>query len=242
LTDPVISVIIPTLQEVKYIERTLGQFTPALRERHRVEIIVSDGGSTDGTIEKSRDLADVVLVLDGGRQNISMGRNVGARRARGEYLVFINADTVVGDVEDFFSRVQLLKDRKIAGITCNVYIYPEAELFSDRIFHKALNAYFRFLNVCGVGMGRGECQIVRKELFMQVNGYDETIAAGEDFDLFVRLRRLGRITFLKDLKVYESPRRFRRYGYFNICMLWFVNAVFVLVRGKSMSKEWEPVR
>ena len=235
--------VIPALEEAKYIDRTLAQFTPEVRERHRLEIVVSDGGSTDGTIEMCAGRADAIVLAEPGfRQNISIGRNLGARRARGRILIFINADTILDDVDDFFTRVALIDQPGVAGITCNVCIYPEHERFSDRVFHKILNSYFRLLNACGVGMGRGECQIVRRELFDRVGGYDERIAAGEDFNLFVRLHRLGRIVFLGDLKVYESPRRFRRYGYLNICFLWFLNAVFVLFRGKSMSKEWEPVR
>jgi GT2 family glycosyltransferase len=42
-------------------------------------------------------------------------------------------------------------------------------------------------------MGRGECHIVRAEPFWRVGGYDERLYAGEDFDLYRRLRRLGRI-------------------------------------------------
>ena len=71
-----ISVIIPTLQEEKLIVETLTQFTPALRLEHHLEIIVSDGGSSDRTIELARGLADrVVLHQEPFPQTIAMGRN-----------------------------------------------------------------------------------------------------------------------------------------------------------------------
>jgi len=98
------------------------------------------------------------------------------------------------------------------------------------------------LNFISVGMGRGECQIVKRDYFERISGYDEKLAAGEDFDLFKRIAKFGKIGFIKDIKIYESPRRFRKYGYFKVIMQWIVNSVSVIIYGKSVSDEWDPVR
>jgi glycosyltransferase involved in cell wall biosynthesis len=241
---PVISIVIPSLQEEKYLARTLAQFPPELKQRHGCEVIVSDGGSADRTVAIARQMADTVLEHAGNvRQTISAGRNLGARSARGEILVFLNADTVVETPDLFLDTiVRLLRDRRLAALTCNVSIYPEEEIFSDRLFHAFFNYYFWLLNVIGLGMGRGECQVMRRELFERVGGYNESLAAGEDFDLFVRLRRIGRIKSMRTMRVLESPRRFRKFGYGRILWLWFQNGISVLVRGRSLSTHWEPVR
>ena len=242
--NPTISVIIPTLEEEKLLARTLEQFTPDIRAYHRLEIIVSDGGSKDNTLCIARRHADHVVEAGvGTRQNISMGRNRGAEAAQGEILVFFNADTLIDNPDRFFSTmVRVLRDNRISAATCDVLVYPEGETFADRFFHGSYNRYFWLLNVLGMGMGRGECHVVKRELFERIGGYNESIAAGEDFELFLRLRRLGKIAFIRSLRVFESPRRYRTYGYFRISLLWFLNALSVFLFRRSMLDEWKPVR
>ena len=92
------------------------------------------------------------------------------------------------------------------------------------------------------GMGRGECQIIKRSTFLNVNGYNEKIVAGEDFDLYRRIAKFGRIKFLDEFVVFESPRRFRQEGYASTLTKWFLNSVSVLLLGKSYSKEWKPIR
>ena len=244
LANPRFSIIIPTLQEEKYIVRTLDQFSSDLRKQFDFEVIVSDGGSTDKTCSLAKPRADLFTVhTKPFKQTISMGRNAGAELSKGFILIFINADTLIENTGKFFLRVEeALKDPHIVAATCRVNIYPEEERISDRIFHNFFNNYFWFLNLIGLGMGRGECQIIKRNEFFAVSGYNEGLAAGEDFDLFVRVRRHGKIAYLHSLIVRESPRRFRKFGYAKILMQWFINAVSVLFRGKSISDDWEPIR
>lgn len=243
-SSPRISVIIPTLLEEKYIQRTLKQFTPEIKEQFGIEVIVSDGGSKDQTACLAEGLADLILVHRGKeRQTISGGRNEGARAARGSLFVFLNGDTVIAEAERFFTVVRSsFEDPAVIAATCDVTIYPEEEIIADKLFHGFFNFYFKLLNKIGIGMGRGECQVVRSERFFEVGGYDQSLVAGEDFNLFVQLHRLGKIAYLPSMKVWESPRRFRRFGYRRITLLWFLNALSVFFRGKSATKDWEPIR
>jgi len=93
-----------------------------------------------------------------------------------------------------------------------------------------------------VGMGRGECHIIKREKFFEVKGYNENIIAGEDFELFTRLAKVGKIKFLHKLRVYESPRRYRRYGYLKVMVSWFRNCVYIVLFKKSIPEEWEVIR
>lgn len=241
---PSISVIIPTLQEEKLLGRTLEQFTPSLRKKFNLEIIVSDGGSSDSTVAIGCDGADrVVEKKPGDAENIPIGRNRGARAAHGDVLVFINADVLIEEPEKFFATMlRTVDDPGVAAATCNVNIYPEEERLSDWMFHNFFNGYFWLLNLFGMGMGRGECQVIRRELFEEAGGYGEAYAAGEDYELFLRLEKRGRIVFVRTLTVFESPRRFRKFGYTKITMLWFLNALSVLFFHRSLHDEWKPVR
>jgi predicted glycosyltransferase involved in capsule biosynthesis len=127
-------------------------------------------------------------------------------------------------------------------MACNVKVFPEEEIFADKIFHTFYNTYFRILNNMGVGMGRGECQVIRKDVFNKLCGYNEKLAAGEDFDLFKKIRKYGKILFATEICVYESPRRFRKFGYRGVTFSWMKNSLSVIFRNKSLSKEWEQVR
>jgi glycosyltransferase involved in cell wall biosynthesis len=241
---PLISIIIPTLQEEKILARTLKQFSSSLRDKFRFEVIVSDGGSTDDSIRIAGEYSDKVIIHTGkSKQNISMGRNQGARAAQGAILIFLNADVIIEDPEKFLLQMlEDMRDGRIVAATCNVNIYPKEELIRDWVFHNFFNGYFWLLNILGMGMGRGECHVIRKDVFEKVDGYNETMAAGEDYELFLRLHRLGKIKFVRELTVFESPRRFRKYGYLWISILWFLNALSVFLFDRPMTDEWKPVR
>ncbi|MCX7877843.1 MAG: glycosyltransferase [Ignavibacteria bacterium] len=237
-----ISIILPTLNEEKLIYQTLSQFTPYIKEKFSAEVIISDGGSTDKTIMIAQDFADKIVTADK-KQNIPIGRNEGAKVASGKYFYFFNADTLVKDIDYFFSRsLEIISSPRYDAIACNVYVFPEDEKFQDKLFHGFYNNYVRFLNFLGMGMGRGECHIIKKEIFERLNGYNESLAAGEDFDLYKRISRTGRIKFAPELVVYESPRRYRKFGYIKVFGAWTRNSISVLLRNKSVSEVWEAVR
>lgn len=247
-TKPLISIIVPALNEEKLIERTLRCFPHELRERYSMELIVSDGGSSDTTPLLAERYADVVARhTEPRRQTIAEGRNRGAERARGDVLVFINADTVPKNPQEFLRALrQIAEDssnsKRIVAYACPVEIAPEERQLSDRLFHGFFNRYVRFLNIIGLGMGRGECQVIYRAAFLKAGGYDNNMVAGEDFDLYKRLTRLGTIGHRNELMVYESPRRFRRYGYLRVLWEWTLNALSVIFSGKAVSKEWEQIR
>ncbi|GMV54114.1 MAG: glycosyltransferase [Flavobacteriales bacterium] len=246
--DITLSIVVPVLNEEKLLEQTLRVFTPELQARFQAEIIVSDGGSTDSSVSIALTHTSNVVVHSGEhRQTIAEGRNKGAEVAQGSVLIFINADTVPANAEGFLATIVCFADRqgrygRASALACPVHVNPsEARLF-DSIFHPLYNTYIALLNLLRIGAGRGECQIVRTDVFRAVGGYRPALAAGEDFDLFARIALRARVMFAGDLLMYESPRRYRRFGYLRIVWWWSVNALSVLFRGKSSSEEWEQVR
>ena len=242
---PAISIVIPTKNEEKLLERCLMQFTPEIRQRFRVEVIVSDGGSTDDTIGIATAYADFIATHEGKwRQTIAEGRNRGAELARSNLLLFINADTLLSDVPLFLERMlqRFAVDESLAAIATRVEVFPEERKWSDRLFHAYFNRYVKYANALGLGMGRGECQIVRRKAFEALRGYNVAMAAGEDFDLYRRLRSMGSVRFDHHLLVYESPRRYRKYGYAHVYFDWIRNGFAVMFKHRSSDQVWEEVR
>lgn len=86
------SVIIPTYNEDRYIARCLASLQKQELETHdQMEIIIVDDGSTDMTIKKVKQFADIKL-LHQQHQGPAIARNLGAKMARGEILIFVDAD------------------------------------------------------------------------------------------------------------------------------------------------------
>jgi len=215
---------------------------------HDAELIVSDGGSTDATLDIARKHADVVVLHEEARrQTIAEGRNQGADNAKGDVLVFINGDTVPKNLEAFSACLSAFAARsgryaRASALACPVSFADSEQQLQDRVFHVVYNSYVRLLSLLRVGAGRGECQVVRREMFRRVGGYRKELVAGEDFDLFARIGLRGRVLFAHELHVIESPRRFRKFGYLRVLGSWTLNALSVMFTGRSSSDEWEPVR
>jgi glycosyltransferase involved in cell wall biosynthesis len=245
---PRASIIIPTLDEEKLIGALLATLRQ-LQPRLGLEVIVSDGGSRDGTQQIAREGADR-LVVHGGpeRQTIAAGRNAGARVASGDVLLFLNADVRLPDDAAGFLEALLAAAAQAGAATCRVGVHPSQATTTDRLVLGGCDVLFRGMNQVGLGMGRGECHAVRRTVFRAVGGYDEALVAGEDFDLYRRIAswgrrtRAARITFLWDWKLWEDPRRYRQRGYARTLLAWLRNTLWVTFRGRAHSRVWEPVR
>ena len=239
-----ISIIIPTLNEEVLLPELLEQLnTKELRASFDYEVIVSDGGSTDSTLEIADRLADKVIKSSASSDNIAVGRNNGASISKGNILFFINADVRIEEPMKFFATIcNDFQESNYLAMTSLVETFPEEACYKDKIFHGFCNSYFYLLNAFGVGMGRGECNIIKKEVFLSVEGYNPKLVAGEDFDLFKRVAKNGKILFCRNLKVFESPRRYRKVGYLNVILSWFYNSVSIVLSKKSLSTTWEQIR
>lgn len=246
LGKPVISFVIPTLQE----ESVLGTTLVALRELDAIpyEIVVSDGHSTDGTVAIARMHADQVLVHDGKtRQNIAMGRNAGGAVAQGEFLVFMDADVQVADRDPnaFFRRALGLfaADPRLMALSVRFRVFPGMETTMDRIVFWCLDwLCIMRNNLLGRGGAGGEFQMVRASAFRSVGGYDERLVASEDFDLFARLSKIGHTRTEPSLTVYHTGRRAHKVGWPRLLFTWLRNWVWTVSVGRAHSTEWEVVR
>lgn len=239
------SIIIPTLNEEKLLPGLLKSLHDS-RSKFKLdyEIIISDGGSVDKTLEFAKLYADkIVSPTNGDIQTISSGRANGSSSAKGETLIFFNADTRVNNVERLLEIVeQRFDEKEYSALTTTIKVYPELERRKDKIVFTFLNFYFRFINTIGIGMARGECQVIKKNIYEKSGGYRKELSAGEDFELFTRIRRYGKVLFVKDFIIYESPRRYHKWGYKKIFFNWFVNSVSSWWFKKSVSRTWEAIR
>jgi glycosyltransferase involved in cell wall biosynthesis len=238
-----ISIIIPAFNEEKYIRDAVRQFY-GLSIPH--EIIVSDGGSTDNTVELARQEKVIVVMHPADkRQTIASNRNNGARHAQGEFLAFFDADARIQDPNAFFAQAlrHFEHEPMLAAVTPRLRVYPETETLLDRLVFGEIGVNFYLLNnVFKVGAAFGKCQIIRKEAFQKISGYREDLPASEDMDLFHRLAKKLRTKYDGRLIAYHSARRARAWGWPRLIYVWNRDGLSYYFRNKVVSKDWKPVR
>lgn len=218
-----ISVIIPTLNEEKYIESTLK----ALKNQDyegKYEIIVADEMSKDKTVEIAKKYADKVVKVK--RKGTSVGRNEGAKAARGEILLFIDADTAF--LFNGLTEIAKAFKKGVVGVTCPVI--PLSAKSRDFAIFWIYNQFAKASLKTNKPQIAGGCCAYRKEAFEKVGGFDEKLKFGEDYDLSERISRLGKLVFIESTFALTSPRRMEAWGGLKVAKEYLTKYVKYLVR------------
>lgn len=193
---PRISVIIPALNEETGIARSIAS---AAREPD-VEVIVVDGGSRDETARVARRLGAETLTVPAGR---ARQMNAGAQASRGEYLVFLHADTILPPNYASLVRRLLASPEVVAGA---FRLGIEGRRRSLRWIETGANWRSRWLQL----PYGDQALFVRSRLFFELGGYAD-IPIMEDYDLVRRLTRRGRVMLAPEAVV-TSARRWEQLG------------------------------
>lgn len=189
-----ISVIIPAFNE----EVTLKACLESAKGLNPLEIIVVDGGSTDGTREIAQDAGAIAVKSSKGR-GIQM--NKGASLAEGEILLFLHADTLMPEAGINFPAESL-----------NGYVGGFFKLrFSDNAISMKLVELFANVRARIFSLPYGDQAIfIRKDVFEKIDGFKEYPFL-EDIDLAMRIRKIGKLKYIP-LTVIVSSRRLKK-GY-----------------------------
>jgi glycosyltransferase involved in cell wall biosynthesis len=195
-----LSIIIPCLNEEKNISKLL---TSIKSQNFPCEIIVADAGSSDKTVKVAKTFG--VRVIKGGLP--ARGRNNGAKVAKSELLLFLDADVLLkkGFLEYCCNEIE---KNKLVGATC--YAYPLSKNIFDVLSYQSANAWiFMFKRI--KPFAHGFCIFAKKKAHNRIKGFDESITFGEDSDYVNRISRLGKFDVLKKY-IYVSVRRFVKEG------------------------------
>ncbi len=238
-----LSIIVPAKNEEKTIGQTLKQLHDNLTGIEH-EIILTDDESTDRTREIAAHYATVTVHKNvPGRRTIAANRNHGASVARGNYFAFIDADIFVPDPEHFFKKLlaDFAEHPTVVAITVKIEIMPEEASWVDRTILFIVN-FMRWWdnNIWHNGSASGEFQMIKREAFEQLHGYNERMPIAEDNELFSRLAGIGRTRVDWDLVVYTHNRRQRQVGWSRLMWLWLINYLYMKILKRSYSKEWPP--
>lgn len=208
-----ISIIIPVLNEAALITQTLLTLQPLRAVGH--ELIVVDGGSSDGTMALAKPLADQIILSSRGR---SQQMNAGARIAQGEILLFLHSDTLLPKGADQLIIREMEKRRKIWG---RFDVCLSGRHFLFRIVELLMNLRSR---ITGIATG-DQTIFVQRKLFEMVGGFPN-IDLMEDIALSRLLKRYGPPLCLWQ-RVVTSSRRWESKGIFRtIFLMWSLRMAY----------------
>jgi len=192
MTEPRISVIVPAFNARDTIADCLAAIRAQVRlEPGELELIVVDDGSTDGSAEAASGLADKVIRLESNR-GAAAARNRGAGEARGNLLVFVDADVYLEpNALSLFKR--LFEERPAISAAVGRYTERPAAPGLVNFYHNAFTRFHHDLSPPEIDWFWGALSAVKKDAFERAGGFDERYqgASAEDMEFGGALVRAG---------------------------------------------------
>ena len=206
------SIIVPVFNEAPLIR----PFLQHLRQRAPgAEIIVADGGSSDGTDRLAAGFCDQLVESDRGR---AMQMNAGARAAYGDILWFVHVDAEVpkrclGEIE------RIMDNPKVAGGYFRIRL-PRG------LIYRLTDSFAHYAGIA-VRMRCGDHGLFcRRTVFLDIGGFPE-VPLMEDVEFFRRLYRRGRVTY-SDKRILVNPRRYEAIGRIRLTLAYgFIAMLYV---------------
>lgn len=199
-----VSIIIPTLNEVSNICRQAQVLSPL----PRTEIIFADGGSADGTAKTiarlTKDLPQVHLIQTACGRARQM--NAAAKQARGEWLIFLHADTTLPQ-DSFTAFLEAVKSPSLLHSGAFTFRVEHAH-WSYRYLEFYVGLRCKFLKL---PFG-DQALFIKRRYFEALGGYREDFLLMEDMELVQRLNKRPGFAILP-APVFTSPRRYEHDGF-----------------------------
>lgn len=231
-----LSVVIPTLNEEEYLPKLLSSL--ASQTVRDFEVIVSEGKSIDKTKEKALEFKDRLnlFIYDSDRRHLAYQRNFGAKKAKGNYLFFLDADFAFE--KDFIEKMYKFLEKKEAEFVVP-YGHPDKNAF--------LKAYFVLMNAFSIlskyvvkkPFATIPAAVIKRDLFNKLGGYDELVSYAEDQDILHRAHKhKAKIKYFNERKVIFSIRRIESEGikYFTKNLFAITHLIFLGKMKKKLFK------
>src|SRR5439155_10945776 len=207
-----ISIIVPVFNEAPLIR----SFLQHLRERApEAEVIVADGGSSDGTNRLAAELCDQLVESERGR---AVQMNAGARAARGEVLWFVHVDAKL-PLQCLDEIMRMMDDPNVVGGYFRIRL-------PTGLVYRLTDSFAHYAGIL-LRMRCGDHGIFcRRTAFVDVGGFPK-LPLMEDVEFFRRLRDHGRVVYSRK-RIVVSPRRYEAIGRARLTFAYgFIAALYV---------------
>jgi glycosyltransferase involved in cell wall biosynthesis len=207
MENPEISVIVPVLDEAKYLEATLLSL---FKQNTNVpfEIIVSDNGSTDESIDIARMYATKVLTCE--ERGIGAARHFGALNAceDSKFFVFLDADTIIPGYYLSYCYEMFKTNPDLIAFTTGFQFSERTEKI--KLAESVANQYFQMRDKLMTPTLPGFNTVVKRKSYFDCGGYKNVLL--EDVDFSRRIDKIGEVMFIPCIKVINSSRRLEAMG------------------------------
>lgn len=206
---PQVSVIIPAYNDATYIDRLLQAL--CRQTFASFEVIVSDAYSEDGTAEIIATFKDKLNLsfVQSPPRGPGAGRNAGAAKAKGEWLLFLDADDDIDDPDFMGTLLGVTQKKGWQSSTAKVKVVGASR--PERLGNYLNYRYVKLLAHTRHPVAPGWCILTRKSVFEKYGGFNEKIQFGEDYDYISRVASEG-FGFVEDTYYYLDLRRPRQEG------------------------------
>ena len=205
---PIISIIIPCLNEQKNILNTLTNLQHLRKQGH--EIILCDASSTDNTTKIAKPLIDTCLTCKPGR---ATQMNAGANIANGDIFLFLHADSFTSAALNEETILNLLS-------TGNEWGFFNLQLNSIRWPFRIIEFFINLRSSLSHVATGDQALFITKKTFNILGGY-AYIPLMEDIEITKRLRKKSNPLIIKKPKIITSSRRWEKHGILQtILLMW----------------------
>ncbi len=247
--NPLVSVVIPTLNEEKYIGKTLDRLTN--QNFKDFEIIIVDGGSGDDTVEIAKKYGVKTIISKGA--NVCKARNIGLYASRGQIVVGADADTIY-PINHLSSIYEEFKNNEDVIAVTGRWEMVEAPYWAT-VFWRLINFILDFVYAnFGLVLYAPALNLsFKKQVLLDVGGYNEFLDfGGDEIDILNKLKkyrmdngRKGKIIFKKTLEPKINGRRWN-VGFFKVLFREVIYGYWLnYILRKYFSKDYiraKPVR
>lgn len=207
---PEISIIIPVLDREDELCRCLASIARIDYPQEKLQVIVVDDGSADGSADVARESGATVISSGGRRRGPAAARNVGARKATGDILAFIDSDCTAS-VRWLAELVPAFADpdtAAVGGFVDGMCMDSAVDRYEAVMSSLSLGSRERSGNGGNDTFYLPSCNLlVRRTAFIAADGFDDGMHVGEDVDLTWRLRDAGwTICYLPEGRVFHEHR------------------------------------
>ncbi|MCR4278943.1 MAG: glycosyltransferase [bacterium] len=224
-----LSIVIPTKNEAVHLPKLLE----CLKKQTFTdfEVLIADADSIDGTVEIASSFG--AKVVKGGLPGI--GRNAGAKIAKGEWILFMDADVTLPSERYLEMCLDEIVASEFDVATCKVK--PQTTNHIDRAFHEAYNAYAIATEKIRPHAG-GFCIFIRRDVHRKISGFDEDVTFAEDHDYVQRAVKSGyRFGILRCCPVIVSVRRLEKDGRLAIALKYMYTEFRSIMKGPFKGDE-----
>jgi glycosyltransferase involved in cell wall biosynthesis len=229
---PLVSIIVPCRNEERYIARCLDSILATDYPHTRMEVLVVDGRSEDGTrdiLTRYAALHETIRVLDNPRRITPTAMNIGIRAAQGELILRMDAHALYPPAYIAQVVAELLTTgADVVGgaiVTLPANATPTARAIALALSHPlgVGNSYFRIGAAAPRWVDHVPFGCYRREVFERIGLFDEELVRSQDGEFSFRLRKHGgRILLLPSARALyyardslpQLKRMFYQYGYF----------------------------